>query len=295
MFSRSHILQISSVLLFVLVVVACQHKRPSDILPPDKMEAFLYDFHVAKALGDDAEYSERYKRSVYVDYVYNKHHISKEEFDHSMSWYTRNLSELVKIYDKINLRLGEDKGEIDQLVAWQYDTPMVSISGDSVDVWAWHQIYRLTGTPLNNTISFTLPVDSNFYDGDKLEWNVRVNYQDSVELDSLTTAVMQLAMHFTNDSLLVRTEAIQTSGMKSLALQSDSLWTLKNVKGFIYYPPQRVQKRLLIDSVSLYRFHLPKDTVPADSIFVEQAELEVDSLTNAVDSLAIHPESELSN
>ena len=260
--------------LITLLLVSCGPQRPSHVLEPDKMEAFLYDFHIAKSIGDDEDYSDRYKRSIYVDYVYEKHHITKEQFDESMIWYTRNLPELVKIYEKVSERIGDDKEEIDQLVAWQYDVPMVSISGDSVDVWAWHQIYRLTGTPLNNKMTFTLPADSNFVEGDQLEWNVHLQYEKG-QLDSLSLAVMQMAMYFENDSSLVKTLPIYESGMCQLSLQSDSLGKIKNVKGFIYYPPQAESNRLLIDSISLYRYHKIKN----DSI-----------LNSATDSLSLGQE-----
>lgn len=258
--------KIASILVLLVVFVACKPQKPSDVLPPEKMESFLYDFHIAKAIGDDEEYTKRYTREYYIDYVYAKHNITKEQFDYSLKWYTRHIDDIAKIYENVSTRLSAQKDEIDQLVAWQYDVPLTTISGDSVDVWAWHRVYRLNGKPLNNKVTFTLPIDSNFYEKDKIEWNVHFNFSDDQALDSLTFAVMQLGLQFENDSLLLKTETVSGTGNKRLILQSDSLGPIKNIKGFIYLPPQSKDSRMLIDSISMMRYHFKNDSIIIDEL-----------------------------
>lgn len=271
MFSR-----IASIFVLLVLFVACKPQKPSDVMTPDQMESFLYDYHIAKAIGDDEEYSKRYTRDYYIDYVYAKHNITKEQFDHSLRWYTRHIDDITKIYENVSTRLTTQKEEIDQLVAWQYDVPLTTTPGDSVDVWAWHRIYRLDGTPLNNKVTFTLPIDSNFYEKDKIEWNVHFHLNEEQLADSLTFGVMQLGLQFDNDSLLLQTQTIEASGMKQIVLQSDSLGPIKNIKGFIYLPPQKQSSRLLIDSISMMRYHEPKDTIAIDE-FTGEAILSTDS------------------
>lgn len=255
-----------------LLFISCGRTRPNDILSPEQMEAFLYDFHIAKAFGDDEDYTQRYKKEFYTDYAFQKHNLTKEDVDKSLMWYTRHVGELKEIYENISKRFEADKIEMDQLVAWQYDIPLVTVAGDSVDIWAWHREYRLTGTPLNNKIIFNLPVDSNFVQKDSIHWSVNYDFGASQSLDSLTYAVMQMALFFTNDSSIIYTNTIKSSGIHSIAVKSDSLWNIKNVQGFIYLPPQPKATRLLLDSISMYRYH-PLVEVDSIATGVEEPEM----------------------
>ena len=38
--------------MFVFAVAGCKVKRPSDVISESKMENLLYDYHVAKSMGD---------------------------------------------------------------------------------------------------------------------------------------------------------------------------------------------------------------------------------------------------
>ena len=43
--------------MFVFAVAGCKVKRPSDVISESKMENLLYDYHVAKSMGDNLPYS----------------------------------------------------------------------------------------------------------------------------------------------------------------------------------------------------------------------------------------------
>lgn len=98
--------------LFVFLVwtlFACQVKRPETVLSDKQMEDVLYDYHIAKALGEALSYNENYKRVLYVESVYKKYGITEAQFDSSMVWYARNPEVLSKIYENINARLKAEK------------------------------------------------------------------------------------------------------------------------------------------------------------------------------------------
>ena len=48
--------------MFALAVAGCKVKRPSDVISESKMESLLYDYHLAKSMGDNLPYSENYKK-----------------------------------------------------------------------------------------------------------------------------------------------------------------------------------------------------------------------------------------
>lgn len=95
--------------MFVFAVAGCKVKRPSDVISESKMENLLYDYHVAKSMGDNLPYSENYKKALYIDAVFKKYGTTQAAFDSSMVWYTRNTEILSKIYDKVKKRLKDEQ------------------------------------------------------------------------------------------------------------------------------------------------------------------------------------------
>lgn len=249
--------------LFVFLVwtlFACQVKRPETVLSDKQMENVLYDYHIAKALGEALSYNENYKRVLYVESVYKKYGITEAQFDSSMVWYARNPEVLSKIYENINARLKAEKATVEDLLALREGKPQTSAPGDSVDVWFGQELYRLSGMPLNNKVTFSLPADSNFFGRDTLRWNIRFLYPDK-EFDSISAPIMSMSLHYKSDSVISAFRKIFTTGDYSISLQSDTMGELKEVNGFVYYSSSE-KKSLLLDKISLMRYH------SADSVAV---------------------------
>lgn len=260
-----------SIALLAFCLTACQVKRPKDVLPDAKMENVLYDYHIAKAMGEEVPYNESYKRLLYVESVYKKYGITQAVFDSSMVWYARNPEILTKVYEKVNLRLKAERDGINHLIAMRDNKPKESLSGDSIDVWAWQRIYQLTGMPLDNKITFTLPSDTNFKDRDTLRWSVRFRFRNGMP-DSLHAPLMAMQILYDNDSIISSSQKVKKAGLKTISLSADSIGKIKEVRGFIYYPVQKSSKSLLVDRISLMRYHAdslaiaPTDSIAADSL-----------------------------
>lgn len=62
-------IQWCSVVLLAFSLTACKVKRPETVLPDAKMENVLYDYHIAKAMGEEVPYNESYKRVLYIESV----------------------------------------------------------------------------------------------------------------------------------------------------------------------------------------------------------------------------------
>ena len=77
--------------MFVFAVAGCKVKRPSDVISESKMENLLYDYHVAKSMGDNLPYNENYKKTLYLDAVFKKYGTTEAVFDSSLVWYTLSL------------------------------------------------------------------------------------------------------------------------------------------------------------------------------------------------------------
>ena len=96
-------------MLLLLGLAGCGKEIPSDIIQPSEMESLLYDYHLATTMGNDLPYGETYKKEAYLDYVFDKHHVTEAEFDSSMVWYTRHTYHLVTIYENVQKRFEEDE------------------------------------------------------------------------------------------------------------------------------------------------------------------------------------------
>ena len=250
-----HRLQLSFLCLLSLWLTACSEKRPDTILSDDRMADVLYDYHIAKAMGDELPYNEAYKRVLYVESVYKKHGITKADFDSSMVWFTRHPEALCDVYSIINLRMNSEKKMLDELVALRENKPKATLPGDSINIWSGKRSYMLTGMPLDNKLTFVIPSDTNFRERDTLRWNISYRYSRHLP-DSLYAPTMALQLLFENDSVLTASECLDSVGWKSLSLSSDTLGLIKEVRGFLYYPQQGdVDRVLLIDSIALMRYH----------------------------------------
>ncbi len=248
--------------LLALGLTACEVKRPEHVLTDPEMEAVLYDYHIAKAMGDQLPSDENYKRVLYVNAVFEKHGITEAEFDTSMVWFARNPEVIAKIYEKVNQRLKKEKEHIEGLVAIYDNRPKQSPSGDSVDVWIGPRNYRLAQTPLANKLQFTLPADTCFYDRDTLKWRVDFHFGTQTAADTLRMPLMALQIAYKNDSLVAQTRRITAPGQQTLTLWGDTLGPIKEVRGFVYMPAEGEGKELLLTRVALMRYHA-KDSIAA--------------------------------
>ena len=264
-------------LIFLLVLSGCKVKRPSGVIPESQMEDLLYDYHIAKALGDNVSYNENYKKKLYIDYVFKKHKTTEAIFDSSLVWYTRNMEVLNSVYEKVNIRLRAQQDEINTLIAIRDNKPKTSIPGDSIDVWVWDRLYLLSGNPLTNKVSFTMPSDTNFKARDTLSWEVNYRFLP-FDPDSTSAATMALQIQYINDSVISNVKEIMQSGVHTLRVQSDTLGDIKEIRGFIYYPSARdTARNLITTNVSLYRYHsndttfsIKKDSVEAITPIAEE-------------------------
>lgn len=247
--------------MLALAVAGCKVKRPNDVIPESKMESLLYDYHLAKSMGDNLPYSENYKKALYIDAVLKKYGTTQAVFDSSMVWYTRNTEVLSKIYEKVKKRLKDQQDEVNHLIALRDKKPKMTEPGDSLDVWPWLRMIRLTGEMMNNRYSFVLPTDTNYKDRDTLVWEVNYRFLEPMLADSLRAVAMGMQVIYEKDTIN-HLKTITRPGVQQIRLYADTLGAMKEIRGFIYYPMLGEQKggTLLADHFTMTRYHC-KDTL----------------------------------
>ena len=244
------------VCIVVFAVAGCKVKRPSDVISESKMENLLYDYHLAKSMGDNLPYSENYKKALYIDAVFKKYGTTQAAFDSSMVWYTRNTEILSKIYDKVKKRLKDEQELVGDLIAKRDKKPKMTKQGDSIDVWPWQRMVRLTGEMMDNQYVFTLPTDSNYKDRDTLVWEVRYRFLEPMLADSLRGVTMAMQVIYEKDTIN-HWKTVTEPGVQQIRLFADTLGSMKEIKGFIYYPMDSQEKggAVLADRFMMTRYH----------------------------------------
>ncbi|MCI1648345.1 MAG: DUF4296 domain-containing protein [Bacteroides sp.] len=249
--------QWSYIFLITFVLTGCEVKRPSAVMSDTQMEDVLYDYHIAKAMGEGVPYNESYKKELYIESAFKKHGITQADFDSSMVWFARNPDVMTDIYKKVNEKLKAERDNINHLISLRSNTPKESLPGDSIDIWSWRPIYSLTGAPLSNKISFVFPADSNFKDRDTLRWQARFRFYNKGSLNNRCNLVMSMQIRYKNDTTVSSLKKVYRAGMENLTLHSDTLGGIKEVKGFIYYSTEEPDNtlKLIIDRITLMRYH----------------------------------------
>lgn len=246
----------------------CGKKVPAHVIQPDAMEELLYDYHLAGAMSASLPYSESYKKEAYLQYVFQKHHVTEAEFDSSLVWYTRHGKELADIYQDLQNRFESEEKNMKALVARRDNQLEVSMSGDTVDIWQDRTLYWLTSSPLANKVLFDLKADTTFKLRDAVELVADFHFLSENDKEHSGEAVMGVTFFFSNDSVQGTTRKIHSSGRARLYLQPDSAFEIRSVSGFIYYPKGERQSAssLLINNIRLNRYHAKEPMpLPADT------------------------------
>mgnify|MGYP003313744390 CR=1 FL=1 len=127
----------------MLVLSGCSHRRRAGAIPPEKLEAVLYDYHLAQVMVNDLPSSERYKKDLYFDYIYDKHKVTKAEIDSSLVYYARYPKDLSDIYVRLSARIESDIQRIEEadipvvtreaICSWRFRRLVVRCKSHSVD------------------------------------------------------------------------------------------------------------------------------------------------------------------
>lgn len=261
----SNLLLVAASLL--LLFSACSDKRKGAALSSEKLEAVLYDYHLAQIIVGDLPSGQRYKKDLYFDYVYGKHGVTRAEVDSSLLYYARYPEGLSEIYNNLSKRIEDDLKRIEN-----EDKPIkvreaVSVVGDSVDLWYDARFVQLTPSPLgNNRYTFTIPTDTNFKMGDRLTWSAKALFLQG-EVDSLHRYLhLNLKVKYMNDSIATADTLLYTSG--DFALMVSDTAVVKSIDGTAYLKSSDVDERLLLIAPTLLRCRRIEypDTLTCDTL-----------------------------
>lgn len=242
----------------VLLLVGCKVEVPDGVMPPDKMENVIYDYHLAQAIT--MEYMPAsYEKKLHINYVFDKHGITKEQFDSSLVWYTRYPRRMVKIYanlerralDELKVLNNIDEESTEQLVNSEM------MFADTVNLWNSSRVKLLSSSPLNNRIVFNFESDSTYVRGDSILFSFSSRHIPG-KMDSLThCAHAALVVEYDDESYASRGVSIVADSVYSLAVNRNFNAGIKVLRGFVYYSDNDTlcASKLLLGDIAVKRIH----------------------------------------
>lgn len=258
---RAFVVKIVSALSVAALLVSCQVKMPEDVLPPDKMEAVLYDYHLTQSMALSFA-SASYREKLMYTYVFDKHNITKEEFDSSLVWYNRYPRHMKRIYANLETRLNREIDELAAIRGLQNETVDITVadfSDGNAELWTGHPVKMLSSVPHGNNVAFSFetPKDSSFMAGDSLVFSFNARFVSDRTGDVKQEAYAAITLGYNDGSYDVLGLSIDEAGYYELAEARNYRSRISSVSGYIYYFDNDTSGMsvMLLDRLSLRRLH----------------------------------------
>lgn len=104
----------------LFLLVSCQQNaidKPDNLIDEDTMENILYDLALLEAIRTNNPASLEKKSITASTYVYDKYDIDSLQFVKSNHYYASDVHNYLKMYQRIEERLGKKKTEMDTIIA----------------------------------------------------------------------------------------------------------------------------------------------------------------------------------
>ena len=247
---------------FVTVtLVSCTVKMPDDVLSHEKMKALLYDYHKVQAMSSeyaDADYQEK----MFFNYVFDKHGVTKRQFEHSMQWYNRYPKHMKNIYAELEAQV---EGEIEKLSAMTggsdegVSLELAYLDSDTSELWTGVHNKILSATNLQSyiTFDFNAPSDSTFVAGDSLSFSFHALFASGGAPGVKQSAHAGLALWYDGGVRDFSGVEVDSSGVYVLTFDRRAKNRISRATGFVYYNDNDTScvARLLLNDISVRRIH----------------------------------------
>lgn len=103
-----------------LLFLSCQQsaiEKPDNLIDEETMEDIIYDLALLDAIKVNKPASLEKKNITASTYVYEKYDIDSLQFVNSNHYYASDVHNYLKMYQRVEERLGSEKTKIDTLIA----------------------------------------------------------------------------------------------------------------------------------------------------------------------------------
>ncbi len=120
--------RLASAYLFLFLIACSNSPSNDDVLSPEELAPIIEDIHLTDAMLQNERVDKGSEKAMqYYQYIYEKHGITREQFDASMAYYSKYPSELREAYTDIlkNLEMrdsllkAKQQNQVDTLQLWE--------------------------------------------------------------------------------------------------------------------------------------------------------------------------------
>jgi len=250
--STRHIKKISLIgflCLYFFSLFGCR-ELPDGVLNEKQMQIVTEDVCLAEALSH-SNYKDissiEAKKALYQS-VFEKHHITKAQYDSSLVWYGKNLDLYVGIYSRTINNLSE---RIDELGDIQSDLS-TSPNKDSTDLWTRNRMISFSPQASWNIINFKINPAVNLLAGSKFVlsmdvWGIKPKQNTHIWVNVNIQ---------TKDSTLSIEKEITQNGIAETIISAPKTKKVEQVFGSIRFAqPDSTYHKIWIDKISLFRYN----------------------------------------
>lgn len=238
--------------LLCIVAAACR-RTPAPVLGKEKMARLLVDLNLADAMMSD-QMTLRYEkldtgRAQMRRAVLQRHGVSQEQLDTSLTWYGKNLPRLIEVLDRVDSIFADSLRALDHAehIALQ------ALAGDTLQMWPHAPSVAVEGT---RYLTFEMPVDTAFRRGDVLQWQFVVHNADRLPLHAV------IGVDYANKGRTTDMRRIDLTPRDDkrvdLMLQTDRQRSVKRIWGYVEVDADTT-RRVFVDSITLQRTRLIAD------------------------------------
>ena len=264
----------SFLLLFLIfpfshfLFTSCSVELPSHVISEWRMERILYDYHIAQGMAEAQGGDVESNRYLYVQKVFEKHHITEAQFDTSMVWYSGHASYLDDMYKRIDARLERESREAGLNIPEEDKFSHFTAEGDTANVWQGRDIIFLYGNREDNLYTLVIPADTSYREGDYFMFRCGNRF---IVQDGQREGYVLMQVRYENDSTVSNALMISGDYDATLNIPADRILKDQKVKSIActFYYAFNEQKEdafrmWVVRKPVLLRYHdLTPDTVAA--------------------------------
>lgn len=241
-------------IFFCWVAFAACSKMPAGILSEKEMVTVMADVSLAEVMitGDYNAYSKEGAKEALFLSVFQKHHITKAQYDSSMVWYGRNIDIYMRVCDAVLAELKRRKNALGDI---QPDAGPVE-DKDSVNIWTRRDYVVFQKNNPGYGVYFDYTPGRGYLSGSQFVFSMNVW---GVMPDMSHYPVVRLSLE-QQDTTTTVIEKITKDGLFEMLATSVPTKRVRRVYGYIHFDDRNNDyHKIYIDSIRLTRYNYGKE------------------------------------
>lgn len=265
-----------------MISFSCSDSSKKKIIPRNKMEKILYDYHLTQGIISSLPIEERkVKTDKYLEAVLEENGVTRADFDSSMVWYNRNTEELKKIYDNLQDKYKDLNEEMRLKTGSNEMTNVFSEGSDTTNIWNGAKLIILRNRDILNKSTFSFNADTSYYKNDLFILSVNCSFLKEFPDERNLTLYAGLSVEYSNGKIVSTVNNAKDNGTLQVKIDVMNNLDITDISGFFFFKGKdEFRNYVAINNISLYRMHRDVapgnekiDTTKVDSLVVDSSSI----------------------